>query len=157
MNVPAKACAARPLLVLATALLALASAHADDVTPGQKVFEAHCIMCHQAGGKGQPGMAAPLAGVLASALAQPDGTRYVQGVLLNGLSGRIVSQGQSYMLAMAPKRELSDQELADVANYVAQGLNAVAKAPFTPAGFAQARAQTMSHKELLALRKQWLP
>jgi len=144
-------------LALGAGLLGAAGARADALAPGAKVFETHCVMCHQAGGKGQPGMAPPLAGVLAPALAQADGVRYVTGVLLNGLSGRIVSQGQTYMLAMAPKRDLTDQELADVANYVAQGLNATATASFKPADFEQARARTVGHKELLALRKQLLP
>lgn len=145
---------ARPLA--AALIAAAASAHAaDPVVPGgAKVYGQVCIACHQAGGKGMAGLAPALAGTLAPALGREDGRRYVTGVLLHGLSGRIESQGQVFMGAMPPQATLSDAELLDVANHLAQDLNGVAQAPFTAEDIAAARAAKLTHKDLRELRAQ---
>ena len=143
------------LLVALTAGIAATIAHAaEPVAPaGLAVFDKQCAACHQAGGKGMPGLAPALAGTLAAAVASDDGRRYLAQVLIHGLSGRIVSQGQTFNGAMPGQFALSDAELADVANYLARDLNGAASPVFGPEDFVRARAPKPSHKELRELRE----
>lgn len=135
------------LLFCLTALCAL-PALAQPVD-GAAVFKAVCAACHGAAGEGTAGIAPALAGTLAGG---EDGRRYVMQVLLGGLSGKIVSQGQAFVGAMPAQAALSDAELAAVANHLA-GLNADASAPFGAAGFAELRAAgPVNHKQLRELR-----
>jgi mono/diheme cytochrome c family protein len=77
---------------------------------GASLYLDHCAGCHQAGGRGMPGIFPPLAGngvVLASDPAD------ILKVVLHG----IPQQGKYVpMPAFAP--QLSDQQVADLANYV---------------------------------------
>lgn len=83
--------------------------------PGAAVFSKICAGCHQGSGKGVPGTYPPLAG---SQLAIGDPIKPIK-VILHGFKGKIVRNGTSYEGLMAPwKDNLSDQEIADVLNYV---------------------------------------
>ncbi len=138
------------LLALATELAAASDA---TVPQGLATFNRQCIACHQSGGKGLVGLAPALAGTLANLLAMEDGRRYVTQVLIHGLSGRIVSQGQVFVGAMPTQLPMSDDELAGVANYLAQDLNGAAQPLFSGADFVQARAAVTTHKQLRELRE----
>lgn len=135
-----------------------APALAADTVPadGQAVFNQVCAACHQPGGKGMAGLAPPLAGTLAPMLAHDEGRRYLAQVLVHGLSGRIVSQGQVFNLAMAPQAALSDAELAAVAGYLARDLNNSEGRGPTAGDIAAARTAKPSHKELRDLRDRLL-
>jgi mono/diheme cytochrome c family protein len=81
---------------------------------GQQVYTANCVACHQAGGKGLPGVFPPL-----------DGSEWVNGnervlanILLHGITGEISVLGQTYKGAMPPFPQLSDAELAAVLSHV---------------------------------------
>ncbi len=81
---------------------------------GKQVFTANCAACHQATGKGLPGVFPPL-----------DGSEWVMGeertvanILLHGINGEIVVMGTPYKGAMPPFKQLSDAELAAVASYI---------------------------------------
>lgn len=102
------------------------------------------------------GLAPPLAGTLAPMLAHDEGRRYLAQVLVHGLSGRIVSQGQVFNLAMAPQAALSDAELAAVAGYMAGELNNSEGRGPTAQDIAAARIAKPSHKELRELRDRLL-
>lgn len=148
------------LLAAAAALAAIGgpgAARADEaaVPAGLAIFDRTCAACHQAGGKGTPGVAPPLAGTLGFA-ASEDGRRYVAGVLTQGLSGRLASRGQVYLGAMPMQAAMTDADLADVANYLARDLNGAAAAPFTPEDFAKARVSRTTHKDLRELRERLL-
>ncbi len=171
-NLTARAAAARQALALAATLglAAAGAAQAAQAAPaadaantpaaGAAVFGRTCFACHGAQGQGTVGIAPALAGPLAPVLASAEGRGYVARVLLHGLSGRIVSQGQTFMGAMpAQANALSDAELADVANFLAQGLNAAPAPVFQAEDFAQARAQqpAPSHKALRELRAKVMP
>jgi len=149
--------------VLVAALLAglvPAAANATDgVAAGQAIFGRDCFACHGDKGQGIAGIAPALAGQLTSVLQQDLGRDYVTRVLIFGLSGRIVSQGQTFTGAMPTHAALSDADLADVANYVAQSLNALTEPIFKPTHFAQARAlkPAPTHKDLRTLRSQVMP
>ena len=98
----------------------------------------------------------PLAGTLEPLLGREEGRRYLAQVLVHGLSGRIVSQGQVFNLAMAPQAGLSDAELAAVAGYIARELNNSEGRGPTVDDIAAARAAKPSHKELRELRDRLL-
>ena len=146
-----------PRLLSAGVFLALATELAAawdaSVPQGLAAFNRQCIACHQSDGKGMAGLAPALAGTLANLLAIDDGRRYVTLVLIHGLSGRIVSQGQVFVGAMPAQLLMSDDELAAVANYLAQDLNGAAQSIFSSADFTQARSAVTTHKQLRELRE----
>jgi mono/diheme cytochrome c family protein len=81
---------------------------------GKQLFSANCVSCHQATGKGLPGVFPPL-----------DGSEWVMGderilanILLHGINGEIVVVGTNYKGAMPSFKQLSDTELAAVASYI---------------------------------------
>jgi mono/diheme cytochrome c family protein len=81
---------------------------------GQQVYTANCVACHQASGKGLPGVFPPL-----------DGSEWVNGderilanILLHGITGEIAVMGQTYKGSMPPFPQLSDAELAAVLGHV---------------------------------------
>ena len=81
---------------------------------GQQVFNAHCVACHQATGKGLPGVFPPL-----------DGSEWVTGdervlasIVLHGITGDIIVAGVAYKGAMPSFAQLSNAELAAVLSHV---------------------------------------
>lgn len=81
---------------------------------GRQVFAANCAACHQATGKGLPGVFPPLAG---SEWVQGD-ERVLANILLHGLNGEIEVSGTVFRGAMPAFGQLSDAELAAVASFV---------------------------------------
>jgi len=95
-------------------LRAPAAGAAVAAVDGKQVFTANCVPCHQATGKGLPGVFPPL-----------DGSEWVGGdertvvnILLHGVSGELTVVGNPYKGAMPSFQQLSDAELAAVASYV---------------------------------------
>lgn len=94
---------------------ALSEAAADlSNHPGERLYKQHCLACHQADGNGVPGMFPPL-----------HDTKWVNGdnatlisIVLHGMDEEIEVNGEVYNTIMAPLPHLSDQEVADVLNYV---------------------------------------
>lgn len=91
-----------------------AVARPGQVADGQQVFNANCVGCHQASGKGLPGVFPPL-----------DGSEWVNGdarvavnILLHGVTGEISVAGQTYKGAMPAFGQLGDAELAAVLSHV---------------------------------------
>lgn len=81
---------------------------------GKALFAAHCAACHQATGKGLPGVFPPL-----------DGSEWVHGdarvlanILLHGIEGDIEVEGVTYNGAMPAFNQLADAELAGLASYI---------------------------------------
>ena len=100
----------RTLADLRGAVPSAAGAPAD----GKQLFAAHCAACHQATGKGLPGVFPPLAG---SEWVTGD-PRTLANILLHGVTGEITVMGASFKGAMPSFEKLGDAELAAVANYV---------------------------------------
>ena len=145
----------KTLMPLHLALLATLALGAD-AGNGKIVFDRTCAACHQAGGKGMAGLAPPLADTLAPLLNNEDGRRYIAQVMVHGLSGRIVSQGQTFNLAMPIQAGLSDADLSDVANYIALELNGQIAATFKPEDIESARRNKAGHKEMRERRDRLL-
>ncbi|HEX6225334.1 MAG TPA: c-type cytochrome [Chryseolinea sp.] len=83
---------------------------------GNKIFSAYCEACHQKDGKGASGRFPPLAG---TDWVTGDKDRLIR-VVLNGLEGNIVVNGQNYINAMPQHGFLSDDEVAGVLTYIRQ-------------------------------------
>jgi len=120
-------------------------ATAQDVPAGKAVFERNCVVCHQAGGKGQDGLAPPLTVNPGHYAGSEAGRKLLANVALYGMIGEIESGGKRYNGNMPSFRNLSDAELADVLSYVALDLSSATKA---------ADARPYSADELRALRGQ---
>ena len=87
---------------------------------GEALFngKATCINCHQADGKGVPGVFPPLAGN--SRVQEGDGS-YVAETIIHGRSGEISVHGKVFNAMMPPvgtQQGLSNAEIAAVASYV---------------------------------------
>jgi nitrite reductase (NO-forming) len=87
----------------------------ERMAAGQRLFASNCGACHQSTGLGLPGTIPPLAG--ADYFIKNDKDR-VLSVVLNGLTGPIKVNGQSYNSVMPPWKHLSDDELANIMTYV---------------------------------------
>jgi len=114
---------------------------------GGKVYASNCASCHGQEGKGHPGAFPPLAGH-APGLYRAD-RGYPIDVLLYGLQGKITVDGHDYDNVMPAWSQLSDAELAAVANAMMNdwGNGASLPADFRPysAGdFASARGRGLS-------------
>ncbi len=95
-------------------------APAADAIDGKALFEgkATCVNCHQADGRGVPGVFPPLAGN--PHVTAGDGS-YVARTILRGRSGELTIGSATFdatMPAIGTLNNLSDAEVAAVANYV---------------------------------------
>jgi nitrite reductase (NO-forming) / hydroxylamine reductase len=96
-------------------LVHAAEVSASNLKSGEATFNAACVACHQADGKGLPGAFPPLA---ASDYLLKDKARAIATVV-HGKSGPIVVNGQKFDSVMPPMSQLSDAEIANVLTYVA--------------------------------------
>jgi len=86
----------------------------DQVQAGQALFAGTCSVCHQANGAGLPSVFPPLA---KSDYLAADPKRAI-GVVLNGLSGKLIVNGSEYDSVMPPMNQLNDDEVANILTYV---------------------------------------
>jgi mono/diheme cytochrome c family protein len=104
---------------LAISIAAVGSARAD----GHGVFISNCAVCHQPDGKGAPSVYPPLADSVGRYVALKEGRVYLIDVVAFGMGGKIESGGDSFEGDMPPWPQLTDQDVADVLDYVLTGLN----------------------------------
>ena len=90
-----------------------ALAGAGGSADGKQLFTANCVACHQASGKGLPGVFPPLA----KSDFLGDSKRTID-VVLHGLSGKVTVNGQDYNSVMPPMNQLNDDEVANILTYV---------------------------------------
>ena len=105
------------LLIPSTSLFLFNKIQEDDlpqsIKRGESVYQANCASCHMPEGEGVQAVFPPLAK-----------TDYVKnakraiGIILNGQEGEISVNGITYNSAMTALPQLSDQEVADVLNFV---------------------------------------
>lgn len=105
-----------------------------------------CLACHQASGKGVPGQFPPL--VRSKWVLEPEPGRIIRAVL-DGLSGPMQVEGQSFNGAMVPwKSTLSDEEIAAVLTYIRQNAEWGNKAPeVSPERVKQVRERTKGRNQ----------
>src|SRR5262249_21891624 len=86
----------------------------QQIKAGESHFTGTCSVCHQANGQGVPSVFPPLAG---SDFLMADKPRAI-GIVLNGLSGAVIVNGNTYNSVMPPMSQLNDDELANILTYV---------------------------------------
>jgi mono/diheme cytochrome c family protein len=96
----------------------------ESILRGEKVYIANCQSCHMPAGEGIPGVFPPLA---KSDYLMKDQKRAIRSVL-HGVSGEITVNGQLYSMEMPGQEHLTDQEVADVLNFVQNSWGNKAKA-----------------------------
>ncbi len=111
-----------------------AAAGAAGAVDGKQVFAGNCVACHQATGKGLPGVFPPLDG---SEWVAGD-ERVVANILLHGIDGELTVAGNTFKGSMPSFQQLGDAELAAVASYVRSEWSNKA-APIKPEVFAAVR------------------
>ena len=84
------------------------------IQAGGALFAGTCSVCHQANGEGLAGVFPPLA--KSDFLA--GGHAKAVGVVLNGLSGKVVVNGKDFNSVMPPMSQLTDDEIANILTYV---------------------------------------
>jgi glucose/arabinose dehydrogenase/mono/diheme cytochrome c family protein len=81
---------------------------------GKTVYDAYCLQCHMANGKGAPGMNPPIVG---TAIVKGDKTELIR-IILKGFSQPTKIDGELYQNVMASHAFLSDKQIADVLTFV---------------------------------------
>jgi len=140
------------LVALAVALLSsdLVAAQGNEAQGpnGAQLFAATCSGCHQAEGQGVPGAFPPLAGHAQGLYEAAEGPRYLASVVLFGLQGPIVVQGQTYDGQMPSFFSLPDEHLAAILDHVLTELGDAEPpegyTPVTPEDIAAARRGALS-------------
>lgn len=124
------------LTVLSVIVLGVAAlAFQDNTLPqsmkrGEEVYNTNCVTCHMQKGEGMEGSFPPLA--KADFLAKDKTGKKSIGVVLNGLDEEITVNGVKYSVPMPGQNYLTDQQIADVLNYVRNNWGNKSKA-ITPA------------------------
>jgi mono/diheme cytochrome c family protein len=85
----------------------------EKIELGRRLFTTICSACHQPTGQGIPGRFPPLAG---SDFLNADKHRAIK-VVVNGLQGEVVVNGQQFNNAM-PQFPLTDQDIAGALTFV---------------------------------------
>jgi len=85
-------------------------------SPGKRVYQKHCLTCHQKNGTGVSAMYPP---IVNNPRVKGDKERLVK-IILEGQSGRIEVHGRYYNGVMPPFRNLSNKEVAAVLTYMRQ-------------------------------------
>lgn len=85
----------------------------ESMSRGKELYLSECISCHMENGEGIMGAFPPLA---KSDYLMADTDRAIK-VILEGLSGEVVVNGQAYYGEMTPI-EFTDEEVADIMNYI---------------------------------------
>lgn len=144
-------------LAALSALIATNVAFAQQVDRGKQVYENVCSACHQPDGKGLVGVAPPLENVLNPFLKSESGKNYLMSVLTIGLNGKItLNSGEIFNGVMPPHGHLDNQQLADVATFVAVKLNGQANQTFNGTDFQDVRNSKITHKQLREIRQKLL-
>jgi mono/diheme cytochrome c family protein len=87
---------------------------AASVARGKQVYLAQCLACHQVDAAGVQGMNPPL---IKTKFVLGDKPTLVK-IVLNGMTGAVDINGDTYHNVMAPHSEMTDQQIADVLTYV---------------------------------------
>ncbi len=80
---------------------------------GLKVYKTHCFACHQMSGNGIKNLYPPLA---SNETVSGDKTRLIE-IVLNGMKGEVLINGEKYNQVMVPHNFLSDEQVADVLTF----------------------------------------
>jgi len=106
----------RKIMFVAVLMMGLASlALAGD---GQAVYNQFCASCHMANGQGAPGTFPPLANWVGNFVKQDEGRAVLVHVTTFGMQGQISVKGKTYNGFMPPFAQLSNDQVADLLNFI---------------------------------------
>ena len=88
----------------------------ESMKRGEEVYTTYCVTCHMQNGEGMEGAFPPLA--RADFLSKDKNGKRSIGAILNGMTGEMKVNGQTYNVVMPPQSYLTDQQIADVLNFV---------------------------------------
>ena len=86
----------------------------ESIKRGKEVYTLYCQSCHMEDGKGTPEINPPVA---KADYLKKSATTLID-VILKGQSGEVVVNGKTYNAIMPAQEYLSDEQIADVLNYV---------------------------------------
>ncbi|RKR12192.1 cytochrome c [Maribacter vaceletii] len=86
----------------------------ESMSSGKDIYAANCVSCHMATGEGIIGAFPPLA---KSDYLMEDVERSIK-VIIEGATGEMKVNGQSYYGSMVGYNMLTDRQVADVLNYI---------------------------------------
>lgn len=125
-----------------------------DGVDGAAVYATSCASCHGGDGQGIPGAFPPVVGHAAE-LVVDEGRDFLPLVLVHGIEGPIDVQGTTYDGVMPAWSELTNEELAAVANHIVS-LEPDALPddfePYAPEAFEEARGEDLSADDVHARR-----
>lgn len=101
----------------------------ESIKRGKEVYTLYCQSCHMEDGKGTPDINPPVA--KADYLKKPAKT--LIGVILDGQSGEVVVNGKKYNAIMPAQPYLTDEQIADVLNYIRNSWGNKIPGTITPA------------------------
>jgi len=103
------------VFVIGSVTVAMAQAPTNtQMAKGKKVYETHCLTCHQEDGTGVPRLNPPL---IKTSYVTGDKKKMITWVL-QGTTDKKEIDGEFYSNNMPPQNHLSDHELADVLTYI---------------------------------------
>ncbi len=87
---------------------------AKSIERGKEAYTLYCMSCHMVDGNGTPGVFPPLA--KSDYLKKP--VNLLITAVLEGQDGEIIINGTTYNALMPAQNYLTDEQIADVLNYV---------------------------------------
>lgn len=143
-------------LLATVGLLVAMLALAPNARAAGSMFDARCIVCHQANARGVPGIYPPLADTIGAYVRLPQGRTYIIHVVVHGSAGNIVSHGVPYYGLMPSFASHSDATIAATLNDVLRRFNQKLLPrnfkPITAAEVKIARAAKLSAAEMPSQR-----
>ncbi|MFT8655306.1 MAG: cytochrome c [Acetobacter papayae] len=109
----------------------------------KSLYGNNCGICHH-GGDGMPGSVPPLVGRIDKIAATPEGRHYLADVLMHGVSGRIMANGQPYNAEMPPFRYLKDEDVASILTWLSARGGRENPPAISPSDIAAARGAAKS-------------
>ncbi len=121
---------------------------------GEKIFNTNCVACHQATGEGIAGAFPPVKGHTAEIHNAQGGREYLVKLLLNGLQGPIQVAGADYNGVMPAWKQLSDEGISEVLNYILTTWNETNDfQPYEPSEVAGVRETALTATDVHTLRQ----
>lgn len=110
---------------------------AKSIARGKEAYTANCQNCHMADGKGLPGAFPPLA--KSSYLSKPNGELITY--VLKGQTGEITVNGTVYNAVMPAQDYLTDEQIADIYNFVRNSWGNKSTVAITPVMVSKKRTE----------------
>lgn len=90
-----------------------------DTTAGKTAYQQYCQACHQADGTGVPGAFPPIANN-PNVVGKPE---YIAQAVIGGVNGPLEVNGTQYNGVMPSMAYISNEVIADLANFIEQEWN----------------------------------